>query len=202
MASALQFHHSAHASAAQMAIAAAKCGLELKALKKECGHGIWEEFFARNFAQHGMTIRTAQRYIGLADGLKGKALKNDTGSFLALLDSPPSKLTQAESQKLTKEMGKVTDGATLSELYQDFGIVKKPQGSGAKGGARVKGDEDGPQLSDEEILIEGRKVQTQQLIDMLTEGLSVQFWNVCDVGTRKKLHGALVDAQSLVKESL
>jgi hypothetical protein len=202
VAAALKFHHSAQASAAQMAVAAAKCGLELKAIKRECGHGGWEPFFESHFAGEGLSLRTAQRYIALADGLKSKALKNDTVSFLPLLDTAPSALTQAQQKTLTKEVGKLTDGATLSDLYQDFGIVKKPQGSGAKGGAKAGSEEEAPPADSAEVLLEGKKAQTEQLIALLTEALTDRPFNATDKKTRKKLHGLLVDVQSAVKETL
>jgi|GEM_PF-5026903 len=204
VAAALHLHATATGAASQMAVAAAKCGLELKAIKKELGTGNWVPWFEAHLEKAGLTLRTGQRYMALADGLKGKALRNDNVSFLALLDSAPSKLSQAEQKTLTKEVSKITDGKALSELYQDFGISKKPQGAGAKGGKAKEKDDDTSESTEDagEVAAAGNEAQTQQLIDLLTEGLADKWWNVCNTATRKKLHGLLVDVQAAVKETL
>ncbi|ACB76673.1 hypothetical protein [Opitutus terrae] len=204
----LHQHTTIMTSAAQMAAAAVIAGLELKALKKECGHGNWEEFFASALQQHGLKLRTAQNYMALADGLKSKALKTQPDAFLKLLDSAPSELSKADQQKLTKAVGKVTDGKALSELYQDFGIVKKPQGSGAKGGnTRGKGgtdtgdDADAPAPKPEDA---GWHEITKLLNNLLVEHLEPDnhFWNQCTEARRRELHGNLVDACEAVGATL
>lgn len=202
VAEALRLHASATASAAQMAIAAAKCGLELKALKKEAGHGTWENFFADNFESHGLTLRTAQKYMALADGLKGRALKNESGSFLKLLECAPSELKPAEQEKLTKAVGKVTDGKTLSELYQDFGIVKKPQGSGAKGGAKVSTKTEEAPADPVQTEAQIAREHTERFVALLKEELTDKKFNAASEKLRKELHGLLVDLTSAVKETL
>lgn len=209
MASALRFHAAAHASAAQMAVAAAKCGLELKAIKKDVGHGAFEEFFAKHFAGHGLSLRTAQKYMALADGLKGKALKNESGAFLKLLDAAPSTLSEKDQATLTKAVAKVTDGRALSELYQDFGIAKKPQGSGAKGGntRKAKGEAAAPEeaaapapaASEIPADVDPRAWKLNQLLE---EALLDGWWNDCTAAFRRTLHGNLLDAQQRVSATL
>lgn len=205
---ALRFHQLAQASAAQMAVAAAKCGLELAALKKEIGHGGWEEFFAKHFAKHGLQLRTAQKYMALAEGLKGKALKNEARSYLPLLECAPSELKKADQEKLTKAVAKMTDGATLSELYQEMGIVKKPQGAGAKGGNTRSplpsgaSPEPAGKPSNAEVIAEGHRTRVRDLITTLTEALADTPWNAADKGAREELHGLLVDVAAAVKKTL
>lgn len=199
VATVVQYHQMAGNAAAQMAVAAAICGMELKAIKKELGHGLWDEWFAANLEGEGLSLRTAQRYMALADGIKDKALKNDTVSFLSLLDAAPSKLSDTQRERLSKSVAKATDGATLAELYQVHGIVKKPQGGGSKGGGggrKPKTEENA------EVLAEGRRQQTEQLIKSLTEALTDSIWNAATKENRKKLHGLLVDAAAQVKETL
>lgn len=214
VASALRLHAAASASAAQMAIAAAKCGLELKAIKKDVGHGAFEAFFASEFATHGLSLRTAQKYMALADGLKGKALKNESGAFLKLLDAAPSTLSDKDQATLTKAVGKVTDGKALSELYQDFGIVKKPQGSGAKGGkpkaatttpeGTSEADADAEPETDANTskIPAGWEERAYHLNQLLEEALTDGWWNDCTEAHRRTLHGNLVDAQARVAETL
>lgn len=198
IATVLQYHHMAGNAAAQMAVAAAICGLELKAIKKELGHGKWDDWFEENLGE-AISLRTAQRYMALADGIKDKALKNDTVSFLPLLESAPSKLDDSQRARLAKSVAKVTDGATLAELYEVHGIVKKPQGSGAKGGAKGAPTK---KAADADVIAEGRREQTHQLIEALNEALQDSIWNAADKPTRKTLHGLLIDAAAQVKETL
>lgn len=205
LAEVLRLHSIINASAAQMAVAAIKAGLELKALKKELGHSAWVEYFETHLATHGMTLRTAQRYMAVADGLKNKALKNDTGSFLALLDKAPSELKPADQEKLTKAVAKVTDGATLSELYQDMGIAKKPQGSAAKGGKLKQDDDPEKEQTPAEAAAaeaEGRRLRVATLITTLTEALADTPWNAAGLDLRENLHGLLVDCAASVGKTL
>lgn len=208
VASVLHLHQIVMASASQMAVAAAKAGLEFKALKKEIGHGGWEEFYAKHFEAH-VTLRTAQKYMALADGLKGKVLKNESGgSFLKLLDSAPSALSEKEQATLTKAVAKAMDGKQLSELYQDMGIVKKPQGSGAKGGdtsSKKKdgdaGDEgDAPTTASE--IPPGVDPRAWQLNQLLEEALLDGWWNDCPAAFRATMHGNLTDATDRVAQTL
>ncbi len=211
IASVLHLHQIVMASASQMAVAAAKAGLEFKALKKDVGHGPWEEFFAKNFAGN-ISLRTTQRYMALADGLKGKALKNDTAvSFLKLLECAPSALSEKDQATLTKAVAKATDGKALSELYQDFGIAKKPQGSGAKGGNTRKAKEAGdtssasetPETATQESEIPADvDPRAWKLNQLLEEALLDGWWNDCPESFRKTLHGNLTDAHTRVATTL
>lgn len=200
IATALRHHHAASASAAQMAVSAALCGLELRAIKKEIGHGGWGEFFATHFEAHGLSERTSRNYMALAEGLKSKTLKSATVADLVLLEAAPSALTSAQQQTLAKHVGKLTDGATLAELYRDYGIVKAAQGSGAKGG-----DTSAHRATKEEreaLEIQTLKSDTDHLCLVLADALKRSIWNPCDTATRKKLHGLLIDASAAVKDTL
>ncbi len=197
----LRYHQTVMSAAAQMAVAAAKCGLEMKAIKKELGHGNWEPWFEANLASRGFSLRTGQRYMALADGLKGKLLKNDTGAVFELLDSAPSALTVKQQQTLTKAVSKAADGKTVSELYEIMGIAKKPQGSGAKGGNTRKGDKEPTEATNAEVLVAGQREQVKQLGALLAEYLTDRPWNVCDLAERQQLHGLLVDAAHAVKDT-
>ncbi len=202
LAEVLRLHQIINASAAQMAVATALAGLELKALKKELGHGNWEDYFADHLARHGLSDRTARRYMALADGLKNKALKSDTVAVLELLDTAPSELKPAEQAKLTKAVAKVIDGATLSELYQDMGIAKKPQGAAAKGGKLKKdADDDEP---DEPVMTEaeGRRLRVATLITTLTEALADEPWHAGTFEQRAELHGLFVDCANKLAKTL
>lgn len=202
VANALAHHHAATASAAQMAVSAALCGLELKAIKKEIGHGGWGNFFDTHFAGHGLSERTGRNYIALAEGLKSKTLKSATVADLKLLEAAPSTLSAAQQQTLAKHVGRLTDGATLTELYQDYGIVKRPQGHGAKGGDTSQHRTAKPTPEEQAELAQAEaKVNTAALCDLLADALKEpgRYWNLCDTATKKKLHGLLEDARVAVK---
>lgn len=203
LAEVLRLHNIVMTSAAQMAVAAAMAGLEFKALKKEVGHGGWQDFFEAHFAKHGLSIRTAQNYMGLADGLKTKALKNESGlSFLALLDTAPSELKKADQVKLTKAVAKAADGAALFDLYQEMGIAKKPQGSGAKGGNKHKNDAPPKEIATAELMAEKARLDTQALITALEEALLDKPFHSASAADRKKLQGLLIDVSAALKETL
>jgi len=105
-------------SAEKLAVfCAVKIGAELLALKEELPHGRFAERVEKIFP---FTMRTATKYMQLADQLQAKLLaksepgsdlKNEPGSLLAL---PESTIRAA------------VEGKTLTQLYFDFGIVKRP----------------------------------------------------------------------------
>jgi len=205
VAAALHFHEMASTSAAQMAIAAAKCGLELKAIKKDLGHGAFEQWFGAHLDRDGFRLRTAQKYMALADGLKGKVIKNAPGAFLELLDSAPSKLSEQQQRSLTKAVSKMTDGATLTELYRDFGIAKKPQGSGATGGKKDSKPEataPTPPPPTPSTIPAGWDVQAHDLNSLLVEALTDGWWNDCTEERRRELLGNLTDAATQISATL
>jgi hypothetical protein len=116
-----------------------------------------------------------------------------------------TELKPADQEKLTKAVAKVTDGATLSELYQDMGIVKKPQGSGAKGGKITKPEEKDKPLTPAEQAAaeaEGRRLRVTTLITTLTEALADAPWNAGTKDQREELHGLLVDTATAVAATL
>lgn len=203
LAEVLRLHQIVLTSAAQMAVAAAKAGLEFKALKKDVGHGAWEEYFAQHFDGQGITLRTAQNYMRLADGLKSKALKNATGvSFLKLLDTAPSELSKDNQEKLTKAVAKMTDGASLTDLYKEMGIVKKAQGSGAKGGNTHDDKTPPKEMQTAEVVAEGNRASTRLLTTALEEALLDKPFHAATKADRKKLHGLLIDVAAAIKETL
>ena len=122
-----------------LAIAQGACWLVLagNALleeKKKVGHGGWDLWVAENCE---FNLRTAQRYIALAIGVKNKALQHnikDTSELIPLLRTPVDELSPKNQEHLLYLVHKLTDGQTVQQLYMDFGITKAPQGSGAKGG--------------------------------------------------------------------
>lgn len=136
------FHRNAMLSAAQSACWLVFAGVELKRQKREVGHGKWEAWVEEN-CEYG--DRTARKYMDLAEGVKDKLLKAaakrnpdsdlNAGEVLALMQKPAGELLDGEQLTLLKAVHHLTDGATVSELYQDFGITKTMKD---RGGARTK----------------------------------------------------------------
>lgn len=134
------YHRLAMNSAAQTACAAAMAGLELQkvkvALKKNDTGVVFTEWVEKHEDELGITLRTAQRYMALAQNLKGKLLKEDERSVVALMDKAPSELSPAQIKRLLETMHKSIDGQSLSELYKDFGITRDQHGKGLKNAIR------------------------------------------------------------------
>jgi hypothetical protein len=108
--------------------------VELIRLKKTVKRGDWEKWVEDHCEYN---IRTAQKYMGVAEGVKNKALREATKtnlrSFLELLERPASSLTEAEQHQLLQSVHNLTDGETIQQLYLDFGVIKKGKG-GLRGG--------------------------------------------------------------------
>ena len=169
---AVQYHRRAESAAHFMAVWGALCGLELQSLKKEQGHGGWQEFYAANI-EDKLPLRTAQYYMQVAEGLKIKA-KIEGGSivfspsqaerdaFMAkrgnrvtdatlfklvghfdrrfnaevwrLLETAPSKLTDAQRERLAAAVESIADGETMGSLVEAYRLTKRATGSGSAGG--------------------------------------------------------------------
>lgn len=130
------YHKLAMNSAAQTACAAAMAGLELQKvkvlLKKSATGCTFDQWMEANQERLEFSRKTAYNYIRLAENLKGKLLKREEQSVVALLEKAPSELNDAQTKRLLQAMHKSTDGASLNELYQDFGIVRLPHKAPAR----------------------------------------------------------------------
>ena len=113
-------HHAALATAAQAAMHAVLAGLELLAAQEEVEHGGWLAWVEANCE---CTARTSQKYMLLADRVKGRMVAGGEGGRL-LLEAAPSDLTAEDRDRLLSSVAGFVDGATLTELYLDYGIIK------------------------------------------------------------------------------
>ncbi len=128
-----QFHFNGISSAVQGVCWLAMAGLQLAEEKKNLKHGEWEPWVEKNCA---FSLRTSQRYMALADGVKARALKNASGVVFRLLEHAPADLTPEQREQLFKAVNKLTDGETVAELYAEFGITKNKAAAGLKGKKR------------------------------------------------------------------
>jgi hypothetical protein len=144
------YHRCAQTAAAQATAYAILCGLELQRIRSEVSSkggrpkklptalsGVsdgWEKWVEDNC---DFSAKTAQRYIAVADGVKGRLAQSTASRTLAaIVDIAPSSLNEAQRATLLKSVSKVTEGQTLQQLYLDFGITKAdPRANLRKGGA-------------------------------------------------------------------
>jgi hypothetical protein len=132
----LREYHGIAMNAANQAVAAAIfAGLELKAVQKNlrnCHSGSkdsagkllnFEEWLSANEQLLGFSVRTAFRYLKLADGIKSK-LKDQAPELDRLLSFAPSQMSATQAKALLQALHKSVDGESLNDLYLDFGIVK------------------------------------------------------------------------------
>jgi hypothetical protein len=140
------YHRCAQTAAAQATGYAILCGLELQRVRAEVAKpgkrsdlptalsGGWEKWVEENCE---FSTKTAQRYIAVADGIKGRLAQTTASKHLAsIVDIAPSALDSGQREKLLKSVSKVTEGQTLQQLYMDFGITKAdPRTNLRKGGA-------------------------------------------------------------------
>lgn len=140
------YHRCAQTAAAQATGYAILCGLELARIRSEISRpgkrsdlathvsSGWEKWVEENCE---FNIRTAQRYMAVAEGVKGRIAQATASRHLTnILDLAPSALAGAQREQLLKTVSKVTEGATLTQLYLDFGITKaNPRDNLRKGGA-------------------------------------------------------------------
>jgi hypothetical protein len=141
------YHRCAQTAAAQAAQYAVLCGLELQKVRDQLAkpgkrndnlpealRGGWESWVKANC---DFSPDSARNYMRVAEGIKGKALREcSTPEAIALLDLAPSAMPKAQRENLLKSVSKLTDGQTLQQLYMDFGITKAdPRANLRKGGA-------------------------------------------------------------------
>lgn len=125
------YHQSACAAMRDAAAYAVMAGLELIAAKSTLPHGSWDSWVNTNCE---FNIRTAQRYMGLAERLTAVgALKR------ALAGCPGGQVqTKGDRAAVLAAVGELTNGHELQQLYFDYGILReaKPTGGTREGAGR------------------------------------------------------------------
>lgn len=127
-------HHKGcvHSFTAQMGHAFL-CGVELNALKEECGHGNFTPLRERYLPD--VPHSSAQRYMKFADLL---CQNTHVGNFTERLQLTNGELPEQQKQKLLKAVYEIADGKTLTELYRDLGIIRKKKPNTGGGNATAK----------------------------------------------------------------
>ena len=130
----LSYHYAAATAARQSAAFGALCGLALKALKREVGHGEWESFREAAFGE-ALPDRTARYYMQVASGLRVKA--KDLPELTALLEIPAGLMEPARRDRLGELVREITDGETMASLIEAYRITRPRREPAEKGGYRV-----------------------------------------------------------------
>ena len=88
----------------------------------------WED---RIQSELGISKTTAWRFEAMAEAAKKRIAELNADE---LLTTPICQLTEPRRAAILQAVHKVTDGQTAQQLMLDWGIAKKPQGSGCVGG--------------------------------------------------------------------
>lgn len=98
----------------------------------------WPELIKREL---GISDDSARNYEAMAEAGKKHIAELNAEELLTM---PLCQLPDVRREQIVKAVQKVTDGHTAQQLMFDWGIAKKPQGSGATGGNRPKQKENLP----------------------------------------------------------
>jgi hypothetical protein len=195
-----EHHHLARLSMAQSCAHMVLAGVELRAAKKDVKHGEWTNLFidadhknARACAFE-MSIRTAQKYMEMADAAKRNIPELRTlNGEQSLADLP-----KEQQEKIVKAICKVADGSTYQQLALEWGIAKKPRGAGARGGHRPGAGDDGTLEGDTPEEQAAIGIWKPMIHDLEHEGLTEKSWANLPDKYREKLNGVLVDLKKLI----
>lgn len=204
-----QYHRCAQAAAGMATGYAILCGLELQKIRSEVAKpgkrsdlttalsGGWESWVEENCE---FSIKTAQRYMAVAEGIKGRLLQTELSKSLAIMcNVAPSALTDGNRAKLLKSVSKVTEGQTLQQLYMDFGITKAdPRANLKKGGAtHTKGRRSTASLNEEEA-----REMINEVIEKLAKWLNAGHHQLLPIKDVDHLDQQLVHAREIIKPFL
>lgn len=116
---ALGFHQGAVEAAGMSVVRALACGAQLVKAKQLLPHGDYIGWYKKYL--RAISPDTANRYVKLALILAERLA--GTG-VMAKLDVAPEELTPAYIRRFVPQIGEVIEGKMLTELYQDYGIIK------------------------------------------------------------------------------
>lgn len=176
-----RYHEMARLSMAQSCAFMILAGFELIALKKQAKHGEWEKLFPEPGSKSAracvfqMALRTAQKYMGLADAAK-KHVSELKG--LPIGDVPLWQLADAQRDIVLKAAHKSGDGQTYQQLAWDWNLAKRPQGSGARGGHHPeKDDGSNDTTEDDSEEFAALNIWTPIIRDLFNEGLDKKSYS-------------------------
>lgn len=166
------YHQSAMTAAAQTAMYAILCGMELLAARAQIAHGRWEQWVMENCP---FAPVTAWRYMQAAQN-KMKDIPN-LSARKDLLLTAPHLLAEKDRKLLVDSVKDAVDGQSWMDLQLELGLRMPPKD---KGGAREGAGR--PRTSD---FSEERKTSIRQqykfMLDNLTKAILVsKTWQYLD----------------------
>lgn len=198
-----EYHQIAMNAAHQATAAAIFAGLELRAIQADLKKSRTGETFEQWLSNHaellGFTRATAFRYTALADQIKNKLLSGRDASLDRLLSLAPSQMNPHQAKLLLQTVNKSVDGAPLTELYIDYGIVKPPRPlptitNPANNGAATRKPADTALIIQDELF--GRLTQAGKMIEWWAKPVKignarVPVWQTMTEAQRADMERAL-----------
>jgi hypothetical protein len=116
---ALGHHQGAVEAAGLSVVRAIACGIQLIKAKELLPHGEFMPWYKKYL--QGISQPTANRYAKLAALVKSQLTSSTT---ITRLDAAPEQLTPNYIRRYLPALAKVVEGKMLTELYQEYGIIK------------------------------------------------------------------------------
>lgn len=123
---------------------------------------------------------------------------------LDLINTPISELPEVQRTLLSDAVKKITDGKTQMDFGIEFGVYKKPQGSGAKGRKPGEGGKRKLTLEEQAALMRQMAVEDWFSLDQGLAGYRVLFTVLPDedvMAQMARLEQALVARRAWLKQS-
>jgi hypothetical protein len=121
---ALGHHQGAREAAETSVLRAIACGVQLTKGKLLLEYGDFGRWWRKYLAPMGHS--TAGRYMALVDAIRASVgmCGGEVPAILNPFDVAPQKLTAEYGRTILPRIRNIIEGKTLSQLYQEFGIIK------------------------------------------------------------------------------
>lgn len=210
-------HDAAQQHAEHSVFCAAAAGAVAHMAKAALPHGQFGKWKDRLAEERGISVRTVENYMGLAIGLRDRMLsqpktkcvsfllpdhagasealdsKQSALAALAMLD--PSKAMDLHAEALREAVSEIANGASLTQLYFDWGIVRKPAAAAppAAGAGR-------PKVTMEMRRLAAQEWWQEEIGRLRSEGLDRKTWALCEPWLVAQITGTLTDLRRALKE--
>lgn len=124
----------------------------------------WEEL-VREYA--GVSDETARLWMKMAEACRPRLKRmNGLERLQELLQVPMTEWDKDATELVSRAVHKLADGRTQMEFMLDMGVLKAPQGSGAKGGARPPAQKLDPlaELAEQQAVAREEWIQAMQVL--------------------------------------
>jgi hypothetical protein len=122
-------HQAAAAAAKRWVLGVVMCGVQLRHLRQQVGAGRWPAFQALCVEPCGISDRTLQRYIQIADGVRRAIARGAGGVDPSRLLESAQPLDDRQLQEIMDAIAQVTDATCWKDLLEDVHLMR-PQARG------------------------------------------------------------------------